>query len=89
MADSLTRHAVERLLTIIGEATKRMSKSFHAAQSEIPWGKIVGLRNVLMHEYDDIDDHRIYVIATELVPKLVDRLTELLPPLPPDPDPEP
>lgn len=50
--------------------------------------EIIGLRNVLMHEYDKIDNHRIYVIATELVPKLVDRLNGLLPPIPPDPEPE-
>jgi uncharacterized protein YutE (UPF0331/DUF86 family) len=49
---------------------------------------IVGLRNVLMHEYDEIDNHRIYVIATELVPKLVEQLRMLLPPIPPDPEPE-
>jgi uncharacterized protein with HEPN domain len=89
IADDRTRLAVERALTIIGEATKRLSGPFRLAHPEIPWPQIVGLRNVLMHEYDEIDDRRIFVIATELVPDLVARLTALLPPLPSDPEPEP
>ena len=88
MADPMTRDAVERALTIIGEATKRLSKTFRAAHEDIPWSQIVGLRNVLMHEYDEINDRRIFEIATQLVPTLVERLTELLPPIPPDLDPE-
>jgi uncharacterized protein with HEPN domain len=88
LADDLTRLAVERQLTIIGEAVKRMSMGFRAAHPEIAWPKIIGLRNVLMHEYDEIDNHRIYIIATELVPKLVAQLETLLPPIPSDPEPE-
>ena len=41
-----------------------------------------------MHEYDEIDDRKIDVIATELVPQLVARLLDLMPPIPPDPSPE-
>lgn len=88
LEDRMMRMAVERELTIIGEAAKRMSGTFRAAQtSMVPWPKIIGLRNVLMHEYDEIDNHRIFVIATELVPELVKQLEALLPPLPPDPEP--
>jgi uncharacterized protein with HEPN domain len=88
VANDLVRLAVERELTIIGEATKRTSATFRTAHPDIPWSKIIGLRNVLMHEYDEIDNHRIFIIATELVPKLVAQLTALLPPIPPDPEPE-
>lgn len=88
MADDMVRLAVERELTIIGEAMKRTSASFRAAHPEIPWPHVIGLRNVLMHEYDEIDNHRIDVIATELVPPLVAQLVALLPPAPRDPDPE-
>jgi uncharacterized protein with HEPN domain len=88
LKDDLIRLAVERELTIIGEAVRRMSEAFRAAHPEIGWPKIIGLRNVLMHEYDEIDNHRIFVIATELVPELVAQLHALLPPIPPDPEPE-
>ena len=69
---------MERALTIVGEAAKRMSEPFRAAHPEIAWPKVIGLRNVLMHQYDKIDNHRIFVIATELVPKLVEILNGLL-----------
>jgi len=88
VAEDVVRLAVERELTIIGEAVKRLSRSFREAHPEIVWRQIIGLRNVLMHEYDEIDNHRIFVIATELVPKLVAQLKALLPPIPPDPEPE-
>jgi uncharacterized protein with HEPN domain len=88
IADDRTRLAVERSLTIIGEAAKRMSASLRAAHSNIPWSRIIGLRNVLMHEYDEIDHRRIFVVSTQLVPELVVQLTALLPPLPSGPEPE-
>jgi len=87
LADSMLRAAVERQLTIIGEATKRMSEAFRGAHPEIEWRSIIGLRNVLMHEYDEIDQNRIFVIATDFVPRLVSRLRVLLPEIPSDPEP--
>lgn len=86
LENTLVRLAVERELTIVGEAAKRMSEPFRAAHPEIAWPKVIRLRNVLMHQYDKIDNHRIFVIATELVPKLVEILNGLLPPIPPDPE---
>ena len=87
LGDSMVRAAVERQLTILGEATKRMSEAFRGAHPEIEWRNIIGLRNVLMHEYDEIDNNRIFVIGTEFVPRLVATLRPLLPEIPPDPEP--
>jgi len=86
LVDSMLRAAVERQLTVLGEAAKRMSEAFRAAHPEIEWRSIVGLRNVLMHEYDEIDQKRIFVIATDFVPRLVSSLRALLPEIPPDPE---
>jgi uncharacterized protein with HEPN domain len=49
--DRKTQDAVVRNLEIIGEATGRLSEFLHAAAPEIEWKKIVGLRNILTHEY--------------------------------------
>jgi uncharacterized protein with HEPN domain len=43
------RYAVERQITVIGEAARRVSDSFKRAHPEIPWGSIIGQRNVLAH----------------------------------------
>lgn len=45
----MLRAAVERQLTIVGEATRRMREAFRTTHPEIEWRSIVGLRNVLMH----------------------------------------
>jgi len=48
IADDNLRLAVERRLEIIGEAARNVSPAFRAAHSEIPWRRIIGLRNVLV-----------------------------------------
>ena len=52
--DTKDQDAVIRRLTIIGEATKRLSPDFRAGHPEIPWKQMTGLRDIIVHEYDDI-----------------------------------
>ena len=52
--DTKDQDAVIRRLTIIGEATKRLSTDFRAGHPEIPWKQMVGLRDIIVHEYGDI-----------------------------------
>lgn len=49
--DKKTQDAVVRNLEIIGEAAGRLQETVKAAASDIEWRKIVGLRNILAHEY--------------------------------------
>jgi len=49
--DSKTQDAVVRNLEIIGEAAGRLPEPVRSAAPEIEWRKIVGLRNILAHEY--------------------------------------
>jgi uncharacterized protein with HEPN domain len=50
----LIQSAVERQLEILGEAAGRISEDFRRAHLEIDWRRIVGLRNILTHRYDEI-----------------------------------
>jgi len=52
--------AVYRRLEVIGEAANRLPDEFRNQYSLIPWYKIVGMRNVLIHEYDSIDLDRVW-----------------------------
>lgn len=79
-ADSDRRLATERRLEIIGEAARNISGEFQEAHPEIPWRQIIGLRNVLTHEYGDIRHERIFRIATNQIPALVSSLQRLVPP---------
>ena len=84
LKDRMLRGAVERHIEIIGEAARKVGSEFRAAHPEIPWGPIVGQRNVLAHEYGEIKDDQLWVTATVHVPALIARLEPLIPPLPGD-----
>ncbi len=66
----LVQAAVTRKLEIIGEATKRLSAEFRQNHAEIPWKAIAGLRDQLIHGYDDVDYPLVWRIATHEVPML-------------------
>ena len=53
------------------------------AHPEIPWKEMIGLRNVISHEYDKINHMVIYRIVRERIPELISLLEPLLPPPPP------
>jgi uncharacterized protein with HEPN domain len=72
--DRRTQLAVERSLEIIGEAAGRLSALFRNAHPEIPWRQIIGQRNVLIHEYGEIKQERIWKVVRENIPQLVELL---------------
>jgi uncharacterized protein with HEPN domain len=82
--DEDLRLAVERRIEIIGEAARRVSRAFQVAHPEIPWGKIIAQRNVLIHEYGEIEDEILWAVATVSVPELI----RLLEPLTTEPEDE-
>ncbi|MBI3772139.1 MAG: DUF86 domain-containing protein [Gammaproteobacteria bacterium] len=76
--------AMERGVEIIGEAARRISASYTGSHPEIAWRQIIGQRNILAHEYGQIDHEVLYKTATVDVPALIVQLERLLPPLEPD-----
>lgn len=79
----MTRLAVERQLEILGEAARRVSSPFRDAHPQIPWREMVGLRNVISHEYASVDYVAIYRILRDQIPELLALLEPLVPPAPP------
>lgn len=85
MNDLIFRSAVERLIEIIGEAARKVSREFKDSHHEIPWNGIVAQRHVLAHEYGNIKQERIWEIVTIHLPDLMRKLEPLIPPLPKTP----
>jgi uncharacterized protein with HEPN domain len=79
LADRKTQLAVERAIEILGEAARRVSPTFQQAHPEIPWTGIIGQRNVIAHEYGDIKQDRLWVVATVNVEELIPKLRKLVP----------
>lgn len=73
--------AIERGIELMGEAARRLSSSCQEAHPDIPWREIIGQRNILAHEYGQIDHELLYKTAIEDIPPLIAQLEELLPPL--------
>lgn len=86
--DRILRAAVERVVTIIGEAAYKVTRPYRLANPQVPWQALSAQRHILVHEYGRIDDEKIWRVATVHVPVLITQLETLLPPPPPDPYPE-
>jgi len=69
-SSSEKQDAVYRRLEVIGEAANRLPDEFRNKYSLIPWYKIVGMRNVLIHEYDSIDLDLVWETIQRDIPKL-------------------
>lgn len=67
--NQLVKRAIERNLIIIGEATKKLL-DLEPALKFSDQKKIIGLRNLLSHAYDSVEDELIWGIVQKDVPKL-------------------
>jgi len=67
-----------RHLQIIGEAARSIPEDIRALAPDIPWPNIVGMRNILVHGYFQIDTDMVWEAATRHVPALEPAIERLL-----------
>ena len=58
----------------ISENTKRLSESFKANNSSLPWNEIAGLRNRIVHDYGNIDLNIVFETLKYDIPELLEKL---------------
>jgi uncharacterized protein with HEPN domain len=73
---------VERCIEIVSEATRHIPGENKANYPDIPWPQIVGIGNVLRHDYDLVDDRIIWEVATVHFPALRAVVVDMLAKLP-------
>lgn len=78
-ADTKTQDAVIRNLEIIGEAAKRLDEDFRAAFPDIPWRRMAGMRDVLIHQYEGVDFDEIWRVVERDLPSLKETILRVLP----------
>ncbi len=67
-------------ITIIGEATKRISLTFRQQHPEIPWREMAGMRDVIVHEYDQLDLDVVWDVVENKLSQLLILINPLLMP---------
>lgn len=72
------RRTIERAVQIISEAAKALPQDLCLRYPEAPWSAIVGVGNILRHEYQHVDDRRLWDIATSHLPKLLPVVQRML-----------
>lgn len=62
----------------IGKVSKEISEELKLKYPEIPFRKIIGLRNIAAHNYEGIEAFLLYKIVTDIVPSFKNQISEIL-----------
>lgn len=76
--DTKTKFAVFHALEMLAEASRRVPKDIMDRHPEIPWRQIVGMRNVLAHDYLCLKLDRIYETVRVFLPDLLSQLPAVI-----------
>lgn len=77
-SDRLVGFAVVRAVQLVGQAARHVSDAVRAANPDVPWRQMIGMRNVVVHDYADVDMALVWKTVREDLPGLVERLSTML-----------
>jgi uncharacterized protein with HEPN domain len=73
-SDEDLRLAVTHLVQTLGEAARRVSEKGRSAHPAVPWGDVIGMRNIIVHDYLGVDDRIVRTVALRDLPSLIEAL---------------
>jgi uncharacterized protein with HEPN domain len=79
MSDRKTQSAVLHQLLVLGEAVKRLSDQLRASTPGVPWKLVAGMRDKLIHHYDNVDLEEVWRTVHSDIPALINQLEDLVP----------
>jgi uncharacterized protein with HEPN domain len=74
----MLRRAAERAIQIVSEAAKALPSELRERHPSAPWSAIIGIGNILRHEYQRVDERLIWEIVTVHFPRLRPIILEML-----------
>lgn len=78
LQDEKTIYAVVRSFEIMGEATKNIPDEIKDRNNQIPWSKISGMRNKLIHEYFGVDYETLWNTIKDRLPEIKPPITKMI-----------
>jgi len=78
LSDDMAQAAVIRCVEVLGEAARQVSEDTRRRATAIPWTQIVGMRNILAHDYGAVDLERVYIVVTEDLSELLEHIKKLI-----------
>ncbi|MDL1911420.1 DUF86 domain-containing protein [Chloroflexi bacterium CFX6] len=78
LSNSMAHDAVVRQVEIIGEAAGNISDEFQERHKELPWGKMIGIRNKIIHEYFNVNYAIVWDTVKDDLPILKKSVKKLL-----------
>lgn len=76
--DLLCQDAVVRRIEIIGEAARRISAETKRKYPQLPWKSMIGMRNLVIHEYDSVDLDVVWDVVQKDLPILISELEKVI-----------
>ena len=78
LRDTQLQDSVIRRIEIIGEAARRVSEDMKIANPDVPWREMTGMRNLMIHEYDDVDMRVLWRTVQNDLPRLIEQIGPLI-----------
>lgn len=75
---SMRLDAVLYEIVVLGEAARRVSQELRSAHPTVPWREIIGMRSIITHGYDQIDDDELWQVVERDLPVLIPKLEAIL-----------
>jgi len=76
--DELIQTWIVHHIQIIGEAARKLSKEIRSEHDEVPWPTIIAMRNILVHDYFNVDIDEVWSTVEKDLPALKENISSIL-----------
>lgn len=76
--NTMLAYAVVRAIEVIGEAAARVTEETHLQYPQIMWKNIIGMRNRIVHDYNNVNLDIVWQVASQNLPELEQQLADIL-----------